>query len=293
MIAEIGQVTYRLWNGKFSLCRSDLEAFISFISSKRLDQLFALKWSWNSLMNKRIQSISPQEMSENFMALKMSQKIVGIAIKYSSERYYDYNPQSAKKTQVVCVLSPQMDLEETWRSEKGFEFRVKHFIDAREAHELASLFRPEESKDLEVPLWHGMFTLKGETLRTSLLQLARIEDFRSLPEIKWEWDDKSVKVIPRAQVKSSFSRLCLRGNLVAIAILYESKTPSKEILSHHHDSRLVYKILHVALLTNDIQPLSFRLQNDTSFLVSDHLYGMDACEIEEYQRRIHHGAVKS
>lgn len=267
-------------NGKAWLEEDDLWLAITMLLPGHIYNLPSYAWHWDSVFTgRKIKRINYQDLTHPIMTLKYSSVgIRAVVFKYETRDFYDNDPTYAKPAQVVKVFNPWKDIEESSETDGSNEFRVKHGMDAREYHDLLRLFKNASGlNQIPLPLWERKLVIEGEWLRTTILSLANIERFTSLPEVKWEWRDKTIKPIRFSDLAPMFSRLLYKGELAGIAIKWKSASCDK----YAQGGKNLFLIVKVILFTEQIalQPLHKFSSNET-FQVDRKLLSYEAFDIK-------------
>lgn len=212
-----------------------MNVFKRLVGKDEFNNLPSLNWEWNSSTNRRMKTINWQDMTHDVMHIRYLKGLVGIAVRYKSEEFYDFDPDKkhpASVIKVYCLSGPI--LAETFRTHtlsdgSTLEFRVKHWMDCREEEEIDKrVFKHTVSPRAQVfkiPLWNRRVYLEGIELEKTLLDLARVEDFRALPELKWEWASSlntSIVEFTGEKMTHPFMSMKSKGEIIAIAVKYYS-----------------------------------------------------------------------
>lgn len=274
------------WMDKVCLSGDNLLSALYFLADSDIRCLPTLKWEWNNYLgNRRIKTITYAEMNSPIMVLKEGSRPIAVAIKYETDTYFDHDPKKSHPAFVVKVYAFFGDLEETWRREKTpsgkpLEFRVKHWMDCREGLILEQKLNCKTSKISlnDVALWKRKVVLTDLSLKKAILKLAQVEDFRSLPEIAWKWDKKTVKFIDFDKMSAPFMRLKLQGELAAIAIKYTAEKYD----DNAPKPAITFSIVKVITFTENIESSSPLVHFPKIFMVQNKLLCSEAHDINKF-----------
>lgn len=252
-----------------------------------LNELPEIAWGWNNLVtNSRIKTIEFSDMKEPIMCLKESNQIVGVAFKYLTDNFFDYDPSLKKKAHVVKVIALTDRLEETTRTTQSSEFRVKDWIDCREASIMEeALWKdapPSSESDLRAPLYMNRVVLKYESLTLTLLSLAKVGQIDSLPLLNWSWKNLTsyeIQPISFNQMTHNFMSLKWKGLFIAIAVRYidDSYYDAKPVNSYRATLVKVYLIAKNQIVKSFTQD-----EYNNIFTVQDFMDAHDAYAINRF-----------